>query len=185
MQQQRAALANGARGARSSIPHTLTPDSLTCLFLGKVRLNHSDRVVAAEMGLEHKNTQKWTKIVRDFYFTNDTFIQRNMNLNNPANLWALLQQGIDATTRDQRTTAIYGHLTRPGTSLLVCMIDSRAVRIQKSSDSYLQKRTMSSKIQDNAVQKMTISTCEGLPMINFPLMCSSLLQAQMTVIVNT
>ena len=146
MQQQRAALANGARGARSSIPHTLTPDSLTCLFLGKVRLNHSDRVVAAEMGLEHKNTQKWTKIVRDFYFTNDTFIQRNMNLNNPANLWALLQQGIDATTRDQRTTAIYGHLTRPGTSLLVCMIDSRAVRIQKSSDSYLQKRTMSSKI---------------------------------------
>ena len=31
---------------------------------------------------------------------------------------------------------------------------------------------MSSKIQDNAVQKMTISTCEGLPMITFPLMCS-------------
>ena len=141
MQQQRAALANGARGARSSIPHTLTPDSLTCLFLGKVQLNHSDRVVAAEMGLEHKKL-KWTKIVRDFYFTNDTFIQRNMNLNNPANLWALLQQGIDATTRDQYTTAIYGYLIRPGTSPLVCIIDSHAVKILKSSDIYLQKRTM-------------------------------------------
>ena len=95
-----------------------------------------------------------------------------MNLNNQANLRSLLQQGIDATARDQRTTALYGHLTLPGTSLLVCIIDSRAVNIIQSSDSHLQKRTRSSKVKSNAVQKMTVATVEGLPMIKFPLMVS-------------
>ena len=53
MLQQRAAQALGPRGARSSMPHTLTPDSLTCLFLNKVCLNHSDRVTASEVGVDH------------------------------------------------------------------------------------------------------------------------------------
>ena len=83
-----------------------------------------------------------------------------------------MQQGIDATARDERTMALYGHLTRPGTELIVCIIDSRAVKIKKSNDAFLQKRTCSTKIKGNAVQKMTIATCEGLAMITFPLMCS-------------
>lgn len=172
MLQHRQGLAHGARGARSSIPHTLTPDSLTCLFLGKVRLNHSDRVVAGELGVEHPVVQKWVKAVRDYYYTTDPYIRRNCNLNDDANMMDLLQQGIDATARDQRTTALYGHLRRPGTSLLVCCIDSCAVKIMQSSDSNLQKRTISTKIHDNSVQKMTISTCDGMPMVTFPLMCS-------------
>ena len=172
MLQQRAAQAQGPHGACSSLPHTLTPDSLSCLFLAKVRLNESDRLVAAQLGVTHRVAQKWIKALRDHYFSTDPFIQRNLNLGIQANLQALLRQGVEATLRDQRATALYGHLTRPNTELLICIIDSRAVKIQMSSDGYLQKRTLSTKIHNNSVQKMTISTVEGLPMITFPLMCS-------------
>ena len=61
MLQQRAAQAQGPRGARSSLPHTLTEDSLTCLFLGKVRLNQADRMVAAQLGIAPRNVQKWLR----------------------------------------------------------------------------------------------------------------------------
>ena len=172
MLQARVAQAQGARGALSSIPHSLTPDSLTCLFLGKVRLNHTDRTFAAELGVDTTVVRKWTKALRDYYFTTDPFIQRNINLHDPANLRALLEQGIDATARDQRTMALYSHLTIPGTRLLVAIMDSRAVKIQQSQDPHLQKRTISTKIKNNSVQKMTVSTCEGIPMVTFPLMCS-------------
>ena len=159
------------RGPRSNLPHTLTPDSLACLFMLKVRLGQTDRVVAAELGIDPKNARKWVKIMRDYYFTTDTFIQRNLNLGIQANMQALLRQGIDATARCQRTSTLYGHLRRPGTELLVVVIDSRAVKVQQSSDAYLQKRTISTKIHDNSVQKMTISDASGLPMVTFPLMC--------------
>ena len=56
MLQQRAA--QGVRGARSYLPHTLTPDSLSCLFLGKVRLNQTGRVLGAQLGVEHGVVQK-------------------------------------------------------------------------------------------------------------------------------
>ena len=112
------------------------------------------------------------KELHNYYFITDPFIQRNLNLGNQANLQSLLRQGIDATARDQRVSALYGPLTLPNTELLVCIIDSRAVKIQKSSDAHLQKRSISTKIHDNSVQKMTISTVGGLPMITFPLMCS-------------
>jgi hypothetical protein len=110
--------------------------------------------------------------MRNYYWLTDPFIQRNNNLNDPANLQALLRQGIDATARDQRTTALYGHLTLPGTQLLVVAIDSRAVKIPQSQDPHLQKRSISTKIHDNSVQKMSVTTVEGLPLITFPLMCS-------------
>ena len=116
---QRAAQAQGVRGARNSLPHTLTPDSLTVLFMSKVRLNQKDREIAAQLGIGHRHVQKWLKILRDFYFTTDPYIQRNLDLGNVANLQAILQQGIAATTRSQRITGLYGHLQRPNTQLLV------------------------------------------------------------------
>ena len=82
------------------------------------------------------------------------------------------RQGVDATSQCPRTTAQYGHLQQPNTQLLVVAMDSRAVKIQQSRDAYLQKRSISTKINDNSVQKMTISTIEGIPLITFPLMCS-------------
>lgn len=167
---QRVAQAQG-RGTRG-LPHTLTPDSLACLFMLKMRLGHTDRAVAAQLGISQSNTLKWLKIVRDFYFTNDPYIGRNLNLGIRANLQAILRQGIEATARCQRTSALYGPLCLPGTELLVVAIDSRAVKIQHSTDAYLQKRTISTKINDNSVQKMTISDVEGIPMITFPLMCA-------------
>ena len=172
MLNQRAAQAQGPRGARSSLPHTLTPDSLALLFFGKVRLNLKDRVIAAGLGIHHKHVEKWMRILRDYYFTHDAFIQRNVNLSVRANLQAVLRQGAAATARCPRTTALYGHLCLPNTSLVVAAIDSRAVRIQQSTDAHLQKRTISTKIHDNAVQKMTISDMSGLPMCTFALMCS-------------
>ena len=172
MLNDRAAQAQGARGARSSLPHTLTPDSLAVLFFGKVRLNLKDRVVASGLGIHHKHVEKWLRILRDYYFTHDTFIQRNVNLSNRANLQAVLRQGAAATARCPRTSAIYGHLCRPNTDLVVVAIDSRAVKIQKSTDPHLQKRSISTKIHDNALQKMTISDMSGLPLCTFALMCS-------------
>ena len=86
---QRAAQAQGPRGARSSLPHTLTPDSLACLFMLKVRLGQTDRVVASELGIDPKSARKWVRIMRDYYFTTDTFIQRNLNLGIQANMQAL------------------------------------------------------------------------------------------------
>ena len=169
---QLAAQANGARGARNSLPHTLTPDSLSCLFFMKIRLGHTDRELAAQFGITHKHVIKWNKRLRNYYFTTDPFIRRNMNLGNQANMTAILQQGIAATSRCPRTTAQYGHLQVANTQLLVVIMDSRAVRVQQSRDSHLQKRSISTKIKDNSVQKMTISTSDGAPMISFPLMCS-------------
>ena len=168
----RAALAQGPRGARSSLPHTLTPDSLALLFFGKVRLNLKDRVAAAGLGIHHKHVEKWLRILRDYYFTHDPFIQRNVNLHVRANLQSLLRQGAAATARCPRTTALYGHLCLPNTDLVVVAIDSRAVKIQQSTDAHLQKRSISTKIHDNALQKMTISDMSGLPLCTFPLMCS-------------
>ena len=172
MLQERAAQAQGPRGARSCLPHTLTPDSLALLFFGKLRLNLKDRVVAAGLGIHHKHAEKWLKILRDYFFTHDPFIQRNVNLHVRANLQALLRQGAAATANCPRTTALYGHLCLPNTDLVVVAIDSRAVKIQQSSDAHLQKRSISTKIHDNAVQKMTISDMSGLPLCTFPLMCS-------------
>lgn len=168
---QRVAQAQGHRGTRG-LPHTLTPDSLVCLFMLKMRLGHTDRALAGQLGMGHQTALKWLKIVRDFYFTNDPYIQRNLNLGIRANLQAILRQGIDATARCQRTSALYGPLCLPNTELLVVVIDSRAVKIQQSSDAHLQKRTISTKINDNSVQKMTISDVEGIPMVTFPLMCA-------------
>jgi hypothetical protein len=168
---QRVAQAQGHRGTRG-LPHTLTPDSLVCLFMLKIRLGHTDRAVGEQLGISHSNTLKWLRIVRDFYFITDPYIQRNLNLGIRANLQAILRQGIDATARCQRTSAIYGPLCLPNTELLVVIIDSRAVKVQQSSDPHLQKRTISTKIHDNSVQKMTISDVAGIPMITFPLMVS-------------
>ena len=168
----RAGQAQGARGARSSLPHTLTPDSLACLFLSKVRMNQSDRVIAGQLGVTHRVSQKWLSALRNYYFTSDQFIQRNLNLGVQANLEALLQQGIDATSRCHRTIVLYEPLRLPGTRLLVVVIDSRAIRIQQSTDAYLQKRTISTTIHYSSVQKLTVSDMSGLPMITFPLMCS-------------
>ena len=47
-----------------------------------------------------------------------------------------------------------------------------AVKIQKSSDFHLQKRSLSTKISDNGIQKITISTMGSKPLITFPLMVS-------------
>ena len=80
MLRDRAAQAQGPRGARSSLPHTLTPDSLATLFFGKVRLNLKDRVMATNLGIHNNHVGKWLRILRDYYFTHDTFIQRNVNL---------------------------------------------------------------------------------------------------------
>ena len=169
---QRAAQAQGARGARNSLPHSLTPDSLACLFLMKLRLNPTDRELAAEFGITAKLVRKWLVALRNYYFTTDQFIQRNQNLGIQANMDAILRQGIDATSRCPRTTAQYGHLQHPNTQLLVVIMDSRAVKIQQSRDAHLQKRSISTKINNNSVQKLTISTSEGTPLITFPLMCS-------------
>ena len=62
-----------------------------------MRLNHTDRTFAVELGVNTGVVRKWTKALRDYYFTTDPFIQRNINLHDPANLRALLEQGIDAT----------------------------------------------------------------------------------------
>ena len=172
MLNDRAVQAQGPRGARSSLPHTLTADSLACLLFAKVRLNEKDRVVASMLGIKHQNVDKWLKILRDYYFTHDPFIQRNVNLSVRVNLQAVLRQGAAATAACPRTSAIYGHLCRPNTDLVVCAIDSRAVKIQKSTDAHLQKRSISTKIHDNALQKMTISDMSGLPLCTFALMCS-------------
>ena len=83
---------------------------------------------------------------------------------------ALLQQGIEAISR--RTTALYEPLRLPGTRLLGVVIDSRAIKIQQSTDAYLQKQTISTKNHDNSVQKLTVSDMGGLSMITSPLMCS-------------
>ena len=88
---QQAPQAQGPRGARSSLPHTLTPDSLALLFFGKVRLNLKDRVIAAGLGIHHKHVEKWMRILRDYYFTHDAFIQQNVNLSVRANLQAVLR----------------------------------------------------------------------------------------------
>ena len=85
-------------------------------------------------------------------------------MSNHQNIQSLLDQAAQATANDNRTTAIYNHLTRNGDRLIVAMIDNRAVKITQSSDSHLQKKTFSTKIHDNSVQKMTVSDCNGLPL---------------------
>ena len=42
----------------------------------------------------------------------------------------------------------------------------------KSADAHLQYRSHSSKIKGNALQKMTMSSVDGMPLITFPLMVS-------------
>ena len=59
-----------------------------------------------------------------------------------------------------------------GQHYLVVVTDSRAIKIQQSTDAYLQYRTTSIKIHDNVVQKLTVSVLLCLSMKTFPLMCS-------------
>ena len=95
-----------------------------------------------------------------------------MNLQQPNLMTSLLNDAIAATARDPRAIGIYGHLEVPGTNLLILHGDGRAVRIQKPTDPHLQKRTHSTKIHDNAIQKLTRCDSEGLPLVTFPLMAS-------------
>ena len=93
-------------------------------------------------------------------------------MSNPANIESLYEEAHQATLIDPRTMGIYSHLCQPGTRLVLFAMDSRAVKVQKSSDFHLQKRSLSTKISDNSMQKLTISSMESKPLITFPLMVS-------------
>jgi hypothetical protein len=169
---QRAANAQGQNGANASVPHGFTQDSLAALFLLKVHHDPSFRFLGSIFGVKKTQAMNWVKHIRNYIYLNDPFLIRNRNLSNPVNLENLYEEAHQATLMDTRVVGLYSHLAQPGTRLAVLGIDSRAVKAQKSSDFHLQQRSYSTKIKDNSVQKMTISTMESKPLITFPLMVS-------------
>ena len=130
------------------------------------------RLLGPIFGVKSAQAQVWVRNIRDYIFINDPILIRNRNLSNPLNIEDLYEEAHQATLRDTRVMGLYSHLTQPGTRLIVVAIDSRAVRVQKSKDFHLQHRSHSSKIKDNSIQKLTISSMDSKPLITFPLMAS-------------
>ena len=123
-------------------------------------------------GLSKDQVNIWVNRIQSFVFLNDPILRRNRELSNNQNLVDFLEEAHQATLTDRRTVATYNHLSVPNTRLCVIAIDSRAVKISKSQDYSLQHRSYSTKITNNAVSKMTLSSMEGLPLISFPLLAS-------------
>ena len=159
-----------AQGGARSLPRGLTSDSLTAMFLLKVHHDPSYRLLGTLFGIDSSQAQRWVTQVLKYMFLNDVTLIRNRNLANPANLEDLYEEAHQATLHDSRAMGIYSHLQVPGTRLIVAAVDSRAVKAMKSTDMSLQSRSFSSKIKDNAVQKMTIASMAGKALISFPLM---------------
>ena len=172
MLQQLAQNAQGARGAAASVPRALTPDAIAFMTLFKMKHANAHRVIGPEFGTSKKTVDKWPNLVRNFTVQNHPWIQRVIHLEDGNNLADLLQDAVAATNRDPRAQGIYGHLTRPGDRLAVIAVDGRAIMMQKSTDPYLQGRTWSTKIHDNAIQKITVSDSDGLPLASFALCVS-------------
>ena len=172
MLQQLAQNAQGARGAAASVPRALTPDAIAFMTLFKMKHANAHRVIGPEFGTFKKTVDKWPNLVRNFTVQNHQWIQRVIHLEDGNNLADLLQDAVAATNRDPRAQGIYGHLRRPGDRLAVMAVDGRAIMIQKSTDPYLQGRTYSTKIHDNAIQKITVSDSDGLPLASFALSVS-------------
>ena len=168
--QQRAAAGANPGNANAGLPHALTPDSLAALVLVKIHHDVSYRLLGIMFGIVNSQAVFWTEKIRNYVFLNDQVLIRNRNLANPNNLANLLETAHQATINCPRTSAIYANAVLPGTRLAVIAVDSKATKAMKSSDSDLQYRTHSTKIKANALQKMTMSSVDGMPLITFPLM---------------
>ena len=168
----RAAAGGNAGNANAGLPHALTPDSLTAMVMVKIHHDVPYRLLSIMFGIHKSQAQTWVKAVRNHIFNTDPVLIRNRNLSNPANLVDLLETAHQATINCPRTNAIFSHLALPRTRIALMAMDSKATKAMKSSDSHLQYRSMSSKIKANSLQKMTISSVDGMPLITFPLMVS-------------
>ena len=169
-----AQLAGAAQGlnAAASLPISLTADALTAMFLLKLHQDPSYRLLGSIFGISHSQAHIWVTRIRNYVFENDQTLVRNRNLSNAINLEAILEEAHQSTLHDTRVVGLYSHLCLPGQRLAVMDIDSRAVRVQKSTDFHLQHRTHSTKINNNSVQKLTIASMDVKALITFPLMVS-------------
>ena len=172
-QRMAGAMAQGPHAAAASLPRGLTPDAMAALFMLKVHHDPSYRLLGSVFGIDSSQAQRWVTRLRTYIFEHDPVLRRNRNLTNPVNLEALLEEAHRATLQDERVVGLYSHLCPPRSRLAVMGIDSRAVKVQKSSDYGLQHRSYSTKIKNNSVQKMSISTMESKCLITFPLMVST------------
>ena len=158
---QRAANAQRQNGPAASAPRGFTTDSLAAMFFLKMHHDPCYRLLGPIFGVKSAQAQRWVTNIRDYIFLHDPILIRNRNLSNPVNIEDLYEEAHQTTLRDTRVMGLYSHLTQPGTRLIVVAIDSRAVRVQKSKDFHLQHRSHSSKIKDNSIQKLTISSMDA------------------------
>ena len=80
-------------GAIRSLPRGLTADSLASIFLLKVHLDPSYRLLAAIFGMKKSPIDVWINAIRDFVFLNDPMLIRNRSLTIGQNLRDLLEEG--------------------------------------------------------------------------------------------
>ena len=143
-------------------PHRLTADALTCLLLRKMREGIDNRNLGVEFALPCGQISRVLSQIRDHIYQNNDWIQRGRNLHIARNLDALLEEGHQATMRCERTAAMFQQLCFYNERLVVWEWDSTDISIQKSRNHSVQKRTFSTKSNQNCLHKLEACDATGI-----------------------
>ena len=150
--------------------HGGTADTITAMFLIKMRQDPSFRMLGLMFGCNQMSAQNWFNIVLDFIYANSLVLQRSRNLGNVGNLTQVLEELHHATMLNTRFTAAFlptlqrflqlnphlGQLKLVG----ICW-DSNCVLCPHTSSFDHQKRIFSTKVHDNAIIKLCATGLDG------------------------
>ena len=151
--------------------HGGTSDSITALFLIKMRQDPSFRLLGLMFGCSSQTAQDRFNMVLDFIYANSSVLQRSRNLGNVGNLTEVLEEFHNATMLNTRFTAAFLPTLRRfeqlnphlGPLKLVCICwDSNCVLCCHTSSFDHQKRMFSTKIKDNAIIKLAATGLDGI-----------------------
>jgi len=146
-------------------PYVLTPESITCLYLMKMKQDTAFSVLGPQFGITEGQASTFFWLVAAEIFRNHRFNIRIRNMSNPQNHLEIMEEARMATLEHgtmfpvvEMMRILMGHANLRS---VVLVWDSRDVKLQKITDLEAQKGTYSTKIKGNAVRKIQCSSLDG------------------------
>ena len=157
-----------------------TADAVTAVFFLKMKQDCAYHVLGVMFGgVSASTVLRWFDLVVDYVYVNAPVLRRSRNLSAPNNIIELLEEQHAATMRCTRFTASFLPTMREFERLNPHLgpqkltghsWDSRHLKTPHSSSFDFQRRTFSSKIQDNAIYKLA---CAGLDSVQRFIYCTA------------
>ena len=160
-------------------PSSGNVDTVAAAFLYKMKKDPSFRDLARQLGNRSPSTpQGWFWAVLNHIYDFSPILVLNRNLGQGNNLFDLLNEASDASNRSPRFRTFFepvlahwiaNHPGQPIPRLVGLSWDSRVVEIPHLSDFDKQRRTHSTKVNDNGILKLIATGTDGRAYFNLVL----------------